>query len=130
MNIKEVIDYWLTSAEDDIRVAQHLYEAGDYPQALFFGHLYLEKILKALVVQETGTHAPYSHNLTQLAKKAGIAVDTELRDKLADITDFNIDCRYPDEKFEFKQRCTQPYCKNWLAQIKGLGKCFRKKIRL
>ncbi len=129
MNIKEVIHYWLTSAEDDVRVAQHLYQAGDYPQALFFGHLYLEKILKALVVQETGTHAPYSHNLTQLAKKAGIAVDGELRDKLANITDFNTDCRYPDEKFEFKQRCTQRYGEIWLTQIKELAECFRKKIK-
>ncbi len=75
MNVEEVIQYWLASAEDDMMVAQHLYEVGDYPQALFFGHLYLDKLLKALVVQETGTHAPYKHNLALLAKAAGINVD-------------------------------------------------------
>lgn len=30
---------------------------------LFFCHLYLEKLLKALVVQTTGSHAPRTHNL-------------------------------------------------------------------
>ena len=130
MDIKEVIHYWLTSAEDDIRVARHLQDAGDYPQALFFGHLYLEKILKALVVQETGTHAPYSHNLLSLAGKSGIQLSPQNETDLDRITKYNIETRYPEDLFDLKQQCTEEFCKEELGKIKELAEWFKEKIRL
>jgi HEPN domain-containing protein len=39
MGREEKTNYWLTSAENDWIVANHLFEKGDYPYALFFGHL-------------------------------------------------------------------------------------------
>jgi hypothetical protein len=36
---KSVADYWLTEAEESLRVAEHLVEKADYSYALFFGHL-------------------------------------------------------------------------------------------
>jgi len=50
MDIEKVKAYWLKSANEDRIVAAHLAEKGDFRYALFFGHLYLEKLLKALVV--------------------------------------------------------------------------------
>ena len=47
----ELINYWLKSAESDIKVAEHLFEKGDYHYCLFLGHLVLEKALKALYVK-------------------------------------------------------------------------------
>ena len=67
MNVGEVVQYWLGLAEGDWPVTEHLFISGDYHYALFFGHLYLEKLLKALVVQATGEHAPRTHNLSVLA---------------------------------------------------------------
>jgi len=40
--------YWLKSAEDDWQVSRHLFEKGDYSYSLFFGHLTIEKILRAI----------------------------------------------------------------------------------
>jgi HEPN domain-containing protein len=45
---KETVKYWLDSAGDDWRVAKHLFEKGDYSYSLFFGHLTIEKMLKAV----------------------------------------------------------------------------------
>ena len=42
MEREEKIKYWVKSAEYDWRVAHHLFEKGDYPYALFFGHLTVE----------------------------------------------------------------------------------------
>ena len=39
--------YWLQSAASDMSVAEHLFEKEDYHYCLFFGHLVLEKTLKA-----------------------------------------------------------------------------------
>ena len=46
MNVDTVVRYWLETAEEDWPVAEHLLASGDYRYALFFGHLYLEKLLK------------------------------------------------------------------------------------
>jgi HEPN domain-containing protein len=45
---KRGVLYWLESAEGDWDVANHLFEKGDYSYSLFFGHLTIEKILKAI----------------------------------------------------------------------------------
>jgi hypothetical protein len=47
VNVDTVVRYGLETAEDDWPVAEHLFASGDYHYALFFGHLYLEKLLKA-----------------------------------------------------------------------------------
>jgi HEPN domain-containing protein len=43
-----VRDFWLVEANEALQVADHLVEKGDYSYALFFGHLAIEKLLKAL----------------------------------------------------------------------------------
>ena len=58
-----VTAYWRTEAEEALTVAQHLMEKGDCSYALFFGHLAVEKLLKALHAQKCDDHAPPTHNL-------------------------------------------------------------------
>jgi len=55
--------YWLESAKEDWKVARHLFEKGDYSYALFFGHLTIEKILKAIYAGRTGETPPFTHRL-------------------------------------------------------------------
>ncbi len=38
MDVKKVTDYWIENAEEDIRVAEQLYNAESFAHALFFGH--------------------------------------------------------------------------------------------
>jgi HEPN domain-containing protein len=65
---QSVADYWLTEAEESLRVAEHLVEKADYSYALFFGHLAIEKLLKALYALRLKGHAPPIHNLLRLAR--------------------------------------------------------------
>lgn len=51
MKREEEIRYWARIAKDDIRVARHLLDAGDRLHAMFFCHLAVEKMLKALFVK-------------------------------------------------------------------------------
>jgi len=120
VNLEEVIQYWLTTADEDWRVAQHLFQSKDYPYALFFGHLYLEKILKALVVRRTGAHAPFTHSLLRLAEERGLPLTKEQRLLLVRVTDYNIEARYPDERLEFRPQWTQQFCRSELSRIEGL----------
>jgi HEPN domain-containing protein len=76
INTKKVIKYWLESSKQNFETAKFLFKGKKYSDSLFFCHLMLEKILKALVVQKTKTHAPYTHQLVDLAKIAKIQIGT------------------------------------------------------
>lgn len=72
MTKKDIIKYWVKTANQDWRVAMHLFEKGDYSYALFFGHLTIEKTLKAIFYNKNGQTPPFSHNLVYLSEKAGL----------------------------------------------------------
>jgi HEPN domain-containing protein len=44
----------------------------DFNWALFIGHLVIERLLKAIIVKNTGNHAPLTHDLRRLAKLSGL----------------------------------------------------------
>jgi len=69
--IDKTVDYWVESAAYDFEAGKNLLASKKFPYALFFAHLAIEKILKAIVVKFTREHAPYTHSLVLLAKNAG-----------------------------------------------------------
>ena len=99
--IGKTIKYWLDSAAYDLDTGRSLLESKRFPYALFFGHLALEKILKALVVKATKQHAPYTHSLTSLASKTHFKIPESILDQLAEYTEFHLESRYPDDKKDF-----------------------------
>ncbi|MBI4687713.1 MAG: HEPN domain-containing protein [Nitrospirae bacterium] len=125
MDIQRVKNYWVVEAEDALRVMHHLYEKDDYSYALFFGHLAIEKILKALYVIRNKEHAPYSHNLERLAALSGIELTDDISSQLEKISRYNIESRYPDDKREFRKLCTEEFTKNELSQIEEIFKWLR-----
>ncbi len=129
MKEEELISYWLKSAESDLQVAEHLFEKKDYHYCLFIGHLVLEKTLKALYVKNVDTHTPYKHSLPLLAQKAGIRLTEDQESFLEEVTDFNIEARYPDIKFSFFKRCTQEFTENYFKKIKEFYQWLKEMIR-
>ncbi|MDO9230807.1 MAG: HEPN domain-containing protein [Syntrophales bacterium] len=119
MTKQDKIQYWIAAAENDWRVSGHLYEKKDYPYALFFGHLTIEKLLKALYVCRSDDTPPHTHQLAFLAEKAGLELGPEKFELLETITDFNLEARYPDEKFSFYKKCTQEFTEGYLKKIEG-----------
>jgi len=96
---------------------------------LFFAHLYLEKLLKALIVQHTGKDAPYGYGLRILSEKAGLELTEEQILFLIKITDYDTKGRYADWMFEFRKRCTRKFCQSELKEIEAFGKWLRKQIK-
>ena len=112
---EQVISYWLTEAQESLQVADHLVEKRDFSYALFFGHLAIEKILKAIHAARLQEHAPPIHNLLRLAKITGLEPDATQAEALLTITAFNIEARYPDLKRAFRQQCTPEYTQRQLT---------------
>ena len=95
MDVSKQIEYWRSSAQEDWDVASKLVKEGSARHGLFFAHLALEKVLKAIVCRNTNDIAPRIHNLTRLSVQAGLTIASDLADVLADMNQFNIEGRYP-----------------------------------
>ena len=126
MDIKAIKSFWITEAEEALQVADHLMEKGDYSYALFFGHLAIEKLLKALYVVKHKNHAPPIHNLLRLAKFVGIAIPEDKIDALLEISAFNIEARYPDIKRTFREKCNAEYSEYQIRVIKEIFRWLQK----
>ncbi len=126
--IHDQIDYWLASAERSRHVALDLFKLKHYDACLFFCHLTLEKILKALVVTATNKPAPYIHDLAKLAGLAGLSPDARQLAHLRTVTTFNIATRYDEYKFAFSQKCTPTFSKKYLAVSNTLYSWLKKEF--
>jgi HEPN domain-containing protein len=56
-NMDEVARYWIEEADEALTILQHLFQKGDFSYALFFGHLAVEKLVKAAYVLKNKEHA-------------------------------------------------------------------------
>ena len=106
---------WLRNSEEDIKVAENLFKLKHYSQSLFFCHLSLEKLLKAIIIKNTKNYPPYIHDLRRLAEMANISLDIEKKKFLDQISTFNIAGRYANEKIEFYEKYNnKKYVKEYL----------------
>jgi len=96
LDIAKQAGHWRQSAEEDWAVAADLVQDGRPRHGLFFAHLALEKLLKALVCLRTREMAPKIHNLVRLAELAEVRPSPGQRDVLADMNAFHVEGRYPE----------------------------------
>jgi HEPN domain-containing protein len=126
--VEKTISYWLSGAIYDMSVANAMFRSKKYPYALFMGHLALEKLLKALVIKKTKTHAPFSHSLPYLAEKSQIKFPEKTLIKLREFMEFHFEGRYPDANKAFYEKCTRVYTSIKLKEIKEVFKWIKKKL--
>jgi HEPN domain-containing protein len=91
--------------------------------------LYLEKLLKALVVEVTQEHAPLTHNLVLLAERFGLVLSDYERRILTIITDYNLITRYPKNRKLAKEKYTKEFSKNEIGKIKEMAKWVLSKLK-
>lgn len=129
MTPDQIVRHWVKSAKNAWRTTGYLFEKRDYASALFFAHLYLEKLLKANIVKHTQAQSLYGHNLRVLADKAGLELSAQQALFLDRVTEYNIAGRYDDWLFEFRKRCTRKFCQNELQDIERFGKWLLKMLQ-
>ncbi len=119
MKIEEHIQFWIDGADNDLDAAEKLFEAEKFDWCLFLGHLVLEKALKAHYVKDNENQMPPRiHNLVKLAEKTRIPLSEEKKVFLDEVSDFNLEVRYPEYKREFQRKCTREFCEQKLTKIK------------
>lgn len=96
MDVARQVDYWRKGAEEDFAAAEALLKKRHQRHALFFGHLAIEKTLKAHVARALEATPPRTHDLLRLADTAEIALSDEQREFLARFQQYCLEGRYPD----------------------------------
>lgn len=128
MNREDILQYWIKCSDNDFRAMVHLYEKGDYSWSLFIGHLVIEKLLKALYVQQVDITPPFIHDLVRLSEKAGLSLNEEQKDILDTISTFNLQARYDDYKMSFHRKCSREFTERWINEIKDFREWIKSKL--
>jgi HEPN domain-containing protein len=107
MTKEEYIAYWTKTSADDWSSSEDLYKTKHYLQSLFFAHLALEKLCKAIWVKyHQANHPPRIHNLVFILKQTEIELTNEQLDFLLTFNDFQLEGRYPDYTQKIYSFCT------------------------
>lgn len=123
VDIEKQISFWRDGAEEDWEVAQALVARGSLRHGLFFAHLALEKTLKALVCARTRELAPRLHNLVRLAETAGLELQSDQVDTLAEMNVFALEGRYPDA---LTPPVTKGEAREFLTRTEEVLECLKK----
>lgn len=108
MTKEEHINYWITVADKDWGISQKLYQSNDFVYCLFFVHLTLEKIAKAVWVKNNDENfPPKTHNIVYILEKSEVLLTDEQKDFLLLLNDFQLESRYPDFKQKIFEVCNK-----------------------
>ena len=130
MKKHEHVEYWVNSANSDLKAADTLFKSTKYDWCLFIGHLVLEKTLKAIFVHNNeNKFPPKTHNLVKLADLSSVTLTDEQKLFLDEVNDFNLVTRYPDYKLEFYKLCTKEYADKYFMEIKEYYKWLKSHLK-
>lgn len=128
-NYKKLVKYWQETAAYDYDTMKSLVKSQRYASSLFFGHIVLEKILKALIVNETKKYAQCTYDLVRLMEYSKISLSQKEIDLLNEINKFNIKARYPEHKSQFYKLCAKEYSSSYIREVDKLYKKLCQKLK-
>ena len=128
INVDKVVGFWVETSDDDYKTMVNLFKTKDYHWSLFIGHLVLEKLLKACVVKRIADNAPFTHDLTKLAKITGLSFSENQLDWLDTITTFQLNARYDSYKKAFYKKCSPEFTQVWFDKIEILRSWIKEEL--
>ena len=130
MTKQQYIDYWINTAEDDWGSVELLFKGKKYLQCLFWAHLTLEKLAKALWVKNhTENTPPKIHNLILLLEQSNIDLGEENMKFLYNYNAFQLSGRYPDYLNNIYRVCTKQFTEIQLEKVKEIRICLLEMVQ-
>jgi len=124
------IDYWIVTAEKDWTSVDVLFKGKQYLQCLFWAHLTLEKLTKAIWVKKHEENIPPKiHNLVLLLEQSNIDLGGENMKFLYHYNAFQLSTRYPDYLSKIYKVCTKQFTEIQLDKVKEIRECLLKIVQ-
>jgi len=129
MTKKEHIQYWLQSAKEDADTMNYLFKGKRYVHALFFGHLYLEKICKSIWIKNNiAIHPPKIHNLLAILEQAKFKPEEKQSVFMLKLNQYQIEGRYSDDIERLKKITSKELTTQYISEIKKTATCLLKEL--
>jgi len=123
------VKYWVDLSKYDIDTAKAMLTSGRYLYVLFTCQQAVEKMLKALVVQNTKNFPPKIHDLVKLFSIADIEANDKKKEFLFKLNFYYLETRYPHEISEISKQIKKKTALNFLDETKKILKWLKSKIQ-
>lgn len=126
--MSDKVDYWLNMCDEDLITAKAMLDAGRLLWVGFVCHLTVEKALKAVIEEVSGSAPPKIHNLIKLATLGGVINDLAEKQVrlLRELNPLHIETRYNEYKDKLAASLTLKRCERILLETEEFL-CWTKK---
>jgi len=115
------VTFWLKQADDDWNAVDALFKGGSYLQSLFFAHLVIEKICKAIWIRHnTENIPPRTHNLLFILSSTPLVMDETQSEFLLKLNRFQLEGRYPDYLSKLQMVCNESFTRDMLTSTNNI----------
>lgn len=126
----DYINFWIEQATDDWNAVNTLFIGKNYLQSLFFSHLVIEKICKALWIKHNEENLPpRTHNLIHILSYTPIELEDDWSEFILSLNRFQIEGRYPDYLTKIHSICNEQFTKSMLEKANRLRLWLLKKLQ-
>jgi HEPN domain-containing protein len=123
------ISYWANSSADSWDTAIFNLQGHQKLATLFFFHLAIEKLLKAIWIKDNISNTPpFTYDLQKLFSECELEDNMHWYDYLAIINSWNIEARYPDYKNTLFKLASPEYLVQHFSKINELKICLQEKL--
>lgn len=127
---EEHIQHWQNQANDDWEAVITLLKGKKNLQALFFAHLVIEKICKALWIKYDQTNIPpKTHNLNFLISQTPLKLDDEQSEFLLNLNRFQLEGRYPEYVTQMHQICNDDFTQKLIDNTEKIKSWLQEKLQ-
>jgi HEPN domain-containing protein len=109
---------------------QTLFNGKSYLQALFFAHLVIEKICKAIWIKYNKENIPpRTHNLAFLLSATPVLISDDQQVLLLQLNRFQLEGRYPEYLTKMHNICNKEFTLSLINLVNDLRLCLLKKLQ-
>jgi len=120
--LKKTTRNWIASAKYDMASARHMFNTKRYIHVIFFCHLAIEKMLKAMVAESQEKHPPYTHDLYELIRLAHLDIPEAHQVVIAKLNQLSIATRYPEDLDQLVKSYPKSVAQDFLKQSRAVLK--------
>lgn len=128
--MKKETKNWLDMVDYDLMTARQMLDTDRHVYVIFMCHMAIEKILKAIVCEETNKVPPRTHDLIYLTGLGKVKLNSNLLDFIGIINNAGIVTRYPEDLAKLVSSYPKEITKEYLEKTQEVIKCIKQNPKL
>jgi HEPN domain-containing protein len=136
MNKKQKIKYWLEISDYDLETARSMLESKRWLYVVFMCQQAIEKLIKALYINDFDAEPPRTHNLAFLFKKLNVAkgdsdpkAPSDILKLLNVLSAHYLNNRYPDYKMNLSRALSEDKAGKYLKETEEVYKWLKSLLK-